>query len=126
MFKSQQYRARPTNRRELVKSSTLAEKSRKFKTWRDSFALSAGDERGLAEGYDDPLQLAEQDRSRGATLAAEEQRALQRSRRGPCRALERDADNAATGDLRQRRVGRKACGDSGAPRADCPISAQAQ
>ena len=77
MFKSQQYRPKATECGELVKSSGSAEESRKFKTWRDSFALSAGDERGLAEGYDDPLHLAEQDRSRGATLAAEEQRALQ-------------------------------------------------
>ena len=76
-FKSQQYRARPINRRELVTSSTRAEESHKFKTWRDSFALSAADERGLAEGCDDPLQLAEQVRSCGANLAVEEQRTLQ-------------------------------------------------
>jgi hypothetical protein len=76
MFKSRQYGARPAKRRGLVNSSISAEESRKFKTWRDSFAFSAGDERACAEGCDDPVQLAEQGRFRGATLGAEEQRAL--------------------------------------------------
>jgi hypothetical protein len=76
MFKSQPYRARPTKHRELVKSSTRAEESRKFKTWRASFALSASDERGFAKEDDDPVQFVEQDQSREATLAAEEQRVL--------------------------------------------------
>ena len=39
MFKSQQYRAKATECGELVKSSTSAEESRKFKTWRAGFVL---------------------------------------------------------------------------------------
>ena len=76
LFKSQQHRARPAKHRELVKSSTRAEESRKFKTWRASFALSASDERGFAKGGNDPVQFVEQDQSRQATLATEEQRVL--------------------------------------------------
>jgi len=39
MFKSQQHRARATASGELVKCSTRAEESRKFKTWRAGFVL---------------------------------------------------------------------------------------
>jgi hypothetical protein len=39
MFKSQQHRARATASGELVKGSTSAEESRKFKTWRAGFVL---------------------------------------------------------------------------------------
>ncbi|MCW2225726.1 hypothetical protein M2232_009258 [Bradyrhizobium japonicum] len=39
MFKSHQHRARAPASGELVKSSTSAEESRKFKTWRAGFAL---------------------------------------------------------------------------------------
>jgi len=92
ILKSQQYRARPIKHRELVKSSTRAGESRKFKTWR---ALSASDERGFAKEDDDPLQFVEQDPSREATLAAEEQRVLRISAL-PNRAMEQHANNAAT------------------------------
>jgi hypothetical protein len=72
MFKSRQYRARATECVERVKGSTSAEESREFKTWRDGFVLLMDDERGLAEDYDDPARIAEQDRPRGIALAAEE------------------------------------------------------
>lgn len=39
MFKSQQHRARATASGELVKGSTGAGESRKFKTWRTGFVL---------------------------------------------------------------------------------------
>jgi hypothetical protein len=39
MFKSQQHRARATASGELVKGSSNAEESRKFKTWRADFVL---------------------------------------------------------------------------------------
>ncbi len=39
MFKSQQHRARAPVSGELVKGSTSAEESRKFKTWRAGFVL---------------------------------------------------------------------------------------
>jgi hypothetical protein len=76
MFKSQQYRAKATECGELVKGSTSAEESRKLKSWRDGFVLLTDDERGSAEEYDDPVHIAEQDRPRGAALAAEEEHVL--------------------------------------------------
>ncbi|AWL97666.1 hypothetical protein QIH93_10015 [Bradyrhizobium ottawaense] len=39
MFKSQQHRARTTASGELVKGSTSAEESHKFKSWRAGFVL---------------------------------------------------------------------------------------
>ena len=42
MFKSQQHRARATAPGELVKGSTSAEESLKFKTWRAGFVLLTG------------------------------------------------------------------------------------
>src|SRR6478735_6175103 len=103
MFKSQQYRAKATECGELVKSSTSAEESRKFQDLEDRFVSLADNERGLADAFDNAVHIAEQDRSRGAALAAEEE-----------------------GDLRYRRIRGQVVEDSGAPRADRPISAQAQ
>jgi hypothetical protein len=76
MFKSQPYRAKTTDCGELVKSSTSAEESRKFKSWRDGFVLLTNDERGSAEEYYDPVHIAEQDRPRGVAFAAEEEHVL--------------------------------------------------
>ncbi|MFB9269256.1 hypothetical protein ACFFWD_40145 [Bradyrhizobium erythrophlei] len=70
MFKSQQYRARATERGELLKGSTSAEESRKFKTWRDGFG------RGFVADCDDPVHIAEQDRRRGAAPAADDEHVL--------------------------------------------------
>jgi hypothetical protein len=75
MFKSQ-YPAKATECGELVESSTSAEESCKFKTWRDGFVLLTDDERGSAEEYYDPVHIAEQDRPRGVALAAEEEHVL--------------------------------------------------
>jgi hypothetical protein len=72
MFKSQQNRARATECGELVKGSTSADESRQFKAWRDGFVSLTNDERGFAPDSDDPVHIAEQDRPRGAALAAEE------------------------------------------------------
>ena len=98
MFKSQQYRAKAIECGELVKSSTSAEESRKFQDLEDRFVSLADNGRGVADAYNNPVHIAEQDPSRGAALAAEE----------------------------ERRIRGQVVGDSGAPRADSPISAQAQ
>ena len=74
MFRSQQYRAKATECGELVKSSTSAEESRKFQDLEDRSL--ADNERGLADVYNNAVHIAEQDRSRGAALAAEEEHVL--------------------------------------------------
>ena len=76
MFRSQQYRAKATKCGELVKSSTSAEESRKFQDLEDRFVSLADNERGLADAYNNAVHIAEQDRSRGAALAAEEEHVL--------------------------------------------------
>jgi hypothetical protein len=76
MFKSQQYRAKATECGELVEGSTSAEEGRRFKTWRDRLVLLTDDARGLAEDSDAPVHIAEQDRPRGAAVAAEEEHVL--------------------------------------------------
>jgi len=126
MFKSQQYRAKATECGELVKSSTSAEESRRFQDLEDRFVSLADNERGLADAYNNAVHIAEQDRSCGAALAAEEEYVLPVSWGGGHHAMEHLADVAATGDLRYRRIRGRVAGDSGAPRADRPISAQAQ
>jgi hypothetical protein len=70
MLKSQ-YRARTTERRELAKSSTSAEESRKFKTWRDRFVLLTDEGEGFTDDRDDPVRIADEHRPRG-TVAKEE------------------------------------------------------
>jgi hypothetical protein len=76
MFKSQQYRAKATECAELVKSSTSAEESRKFRDLEDRFVSLADNERGLADAYNNAVHIAEQDRSFGTALAAEEEHVL--------------------------------------------------
>jgi hypothetical protein len=76
MFKSQQYRAEAAEYGELVKSSTEPDESRKFEELHDRLASLADNEQGLADNYDDAVHLAEQDRSRGAALAGEEEHVL--------------------------------------------------
>lgn len=76
MFKSQQYRAKATEYGELVKSSTSTEESRKFQDLEERFVSLADNERGLADAYNDAVHIADQDRSRDAILAAEEEHVL--------------------------------------------------
>ncbi len=76
MFKSQQYRAKATECGELVKSSTGAEESRKFQALENRFVSLANNEQGLADAYRDAVHIDEQDRTRGAALAAEEEHVL--------------------------------------------------
>lgn len=76
MFKSQQYRAEAAEYDELVKGSTGSDESRKYQERQDHLVSLANNEQGLADGYDDAVQVAEQDRSHGAVLADEEERVL--------------------------------------------------
>jgi hypothetical protein len=76
MFKSQQYRAIAAECGELVKSSGSAEESRKFQDLEDRFVSLADNEQGLADAYNNAVDVAEKDRSRGAALAAEEEYVL--------------------------------------------------
>ncbi len=76
MFKSQQYRAKAAEYGELVKGSTGSDESRKFQKLQERLASLADNEQGLADNYDNAVQVAEQDRSRGAALAAEEEHVL--------------------------------------------------
>jgi hypothetical protein len=76
MFKSQQYRAKATEYGELVKGSTGSDESRKFQELQERLTSLADNEQGLADNYDDAVQVVEQDRSRGAALAAEEEHVL--------------------------------------------------
>jgi hypothetical protein len=76
MFKSQQYRAKAAEYGELVKSSTGSDERRKFQELQERLALLADNEQGLSNNYDNAVQVAEQDRSREATLAAEEEHVL--------------------------------------------------
>jgi hypothetical protein len=76
MFKSQQYRAKAAEYGELVKSSTGSDERRKFQELQERLALLADNEQGLSNNDVNAVQVAEQDRSRGAALAAEEEHVL--------------------------------------------------
>jgi len=77
MFKSQQYRAKAAEYGELVKSSRGSDESLQFKKLQqERLASRADNEQRLADSYDKAVQVAEQDRSRGAALAAEEEHVL--------------------------------------------------
>ena len=76
MFKSQRYRAKAAEYGELVKGSTGSDESRKFQELQERLASLADNEQGLANNYDNAVQVAEQDLSRGAALAAEEEHVL--------------------------------------------------
>jgi hypothetical protein len=76
MFKSQQYRAKAAEYGEPVKGSTGSDESSKLQELQERLASLADNEQGLADNYDSAVQAAEQDRSRGAALAAEEEHVL--------------------------------------------------
>jgi hypothetical protein len=76
MFKSQHYRAKATECGDRVTTSSSSEESRKFQELEDRFASLADSEQGLAEEYNNAVRAAEQDRSQGPALAAEEERVL--------------------------------------------------
>ena len=76
MFKSQQYRAKAAEYGELVKSSGGSDESRNFQKLQERLASRADNEQALADNFDNAVQVAEQDRSQGAALAAEEEHVL--------------------------------------------------
>ena len=76
MFKSQQYRTKAAAYGELIKRSSSQGESRKFQEQQDRLASLADNEQELADNFDNAINVAEQDRSRGAALAAEEEYVL--------------------------------------------------
>ena len=76
MFKSQQYRAKAAAYGELIKHSSGQGESRKFRELQDHHTSLADNEQELADSFDSAVNVAEQDRSRGAALVAEEERVL--------------------------------------------------
>ena len=120
MFKSQQHREKAAAYGELIKHSSGQGENDELLKLRDHHSALADNEQGLADDYNSAVNVAEQDRARGLSLAAEEEHVLRHH------AMERASEAAATRDLRYRRIGRKIIGDGGAPRTDRPISAQAQ
>jgi len=76
MFRSQQYRAKAAEYGELVKRSACSDEGRRFRKLQERLVSRADNEQGLADNYDEAVQVAEQDRSYGAALAAEEEHVL--------------------------------------------------
>src|SRR5882757_5744276 len=76
MFKFLQYRAKAAAYGELARSSSGKDDTRKFEKLQDSLASRADNEQVLAENYVDAVNAGEAERSRGAALAAEEERVL--------------------------------------------------
>ncbi|HWX15507.1 MAG TPA: hypothetical protein VNY07_02870 [Chthoniobacterales bacterium] len=75
MFKSQQYRAKTAEYGELVNSSTGSDESRNFRKLQECLASLADNEQGLADGYDNAVQVAKKEglvtwRSREEDLGA--------------------------------------------------------
>lgn len=75
MFKSHHYRAKAAEYGELANGSTHPGQRRRFQELEDRFVSLADNEQGLADDFDDAVHVS-QDRSRGATLADEEERVL--------------------------------------------------
>jgi hypothetical protein len=75
MVKSRQYRVKAAQYDELVKISAGAEETRKFQGL-DRFVSLANNKRGLADACHDTGRIDEQERTRGAALAAEEEQIL--------------------------------------------------
>ena len=76
MFRSQQHREKAAAYGELIKRSSGQGESDKFQELRDRHAVLADNEQGLANNYESAVNVAEQDRARGAALVAEEEHVL--------------------------------------------------
>jgi len=76
MFKFHQYRAEAAEYGELVKGSIGTDESRKFQELQQHLGSLADNEQRLADNYDNAVEVAAQDQSDGAALAAEEERVL--------------------------------------------------
>jgi hypothetical protein len=122
MFKSQQYRAKAAEYGELTKRSIGPDEIGKFQQLQDRLASLADNEQGLADDYDSARCGAGRIERRSP---CNRRRARVSARPSSCngtpcrrRCGERSFDTAG--------VGRQVIGDGGAPRANRPISAQAQ
>lgn len=76
MFKSKQYRAEAAEFGERAKGATGLDETRKFQQLQERLASLADNEQELADTYNNAVGVAEQDRSRGAALAGEEEHVL--------------------------------------------------
>jgi hypothetical protein len=76
MFKSQQYRAEAVEYGELAKESNSPDESRKLQELQHRLVSLAENEQGLANSYATAVHDAEQERSYGPALAAEEEHVL--------------------------------------------------
>ncbi|WP_456620650.1 MULTISPECIES: hypothetical protein [unclassified Bradyrhizobium] len=76
MFKFLQYRAKAAAYGELARSSPGKDDTRRFEKLQDSLASRADNEQVLADNYVEAVNTAQSERSRGSTLAIEEERVL--------------------------------------------------
>jgi hypothetical protein len=76
MFKSQQHREKAAAYGELIKHSSGQGENDEYQKQRDRHSALADNEQGLADDYDSAVNVAEQDRARGLSLAAEEEHVL--------------------------------------------------
>ena len=76
MFKSQQHREKAAAYGELIKHSSGLDENDELLKLRDHHSALADNEQGLADDYDCAVNVAEQDRARGLSLAAEEEHVL--------------------------------------------------
>lgn len=74
MFKSKQYRAEAAEYGAAGTTSAVPTERRRYKDFQDRLNSLAANEQGLAETFD--RAVVEQNRSRGATLAGEEEHVL--------------------------------------------------
>ena len=76
MFKSQQHREKAAAYGELIKHSSGQGESDELQKQKDRHSALADNEQGLADDYNSAVNVAEQDRARGLSLAAEEEHVL--------------------------------------------------
>jgi hypothetical protein len=76
MFKSQQHREKAAAYGELIKHSSGQDENDELLKLKDHHSALADNEQGLADDYDSAVNVAEQDRARGLSLAAEEEHVL--------------------------------------------------
>src|SRR5881392_2814246 len=76
MFRSQQHREKAAAYGELIKHSSGQGENDELQKQRDRHSALADNEQGLADAYNNAVHIAEQDRPRGAALAAEEEHVL--------------------------------------------------
>jgi hypothetical protein len=76
MFKSQQYRAEAVAYGKLAKGARSPDERQKLREQQDRLASLADNEQGLADSFATAVHDADEERSRGAALAVEEEHIL--------------------------------------------------